>query len=274
MDTMKLNKIAAAVLLAGVVAMTTGFVTRLIHPAASGAHGGHGDEKRVLAAYAAEEGAATETASAPAGPEPIEGLLAAADPADGEKVFKKCQACHTDEKGGANKVGPNLYGIVGNDVATHDGFSYSGALLGVPGNWTYEALNEFLYNPKVHVPGTKMAFAGLRKAEDRAAIIALLRSLDDSPEPLPYGGGIRRAARPPVDPRVPAFAPALACRLADAARPILQGYYRQAIPVDGKADASPVTRADGETEAAPRSVLTAAAPDHGVLGEEHGAENV
>lgn len=77
-----------------------------------------------------------------------------------------------------------------------------------------------------------------------------------------------------MDPRVPAFAPALACRLADAARPILQGYYRQAIPVDGKADASPVTRADRETEAAMRAVLKAAAPDHGVLGEEHGAENV
>jgi len=188
MDTMKLNKIAAAVLLAGVVAMTTGFVTRLIHPAASGAHhgaAGHGDEKRVLGAYAAHDGAETETASAPAGPEPIEGLLAAADPADGEKVFKKCQACHTDEKGGSNKVGPNLYGVVGNDIATHDGFSYSDALQGLPGNWTYETLNHFLYNPKAHAPGTKMAFAGLRKAEDRAAIIALLRSLDDSPEPLP-----------------------------------------------------------------------------------------
>lgn len=188
MDTMKLNKIAAAVLLAGVVAMTTGFVTRLIHPAAGGGHHGeaHHDDKRVLAAYVVKDGAAAETKpAAPAGPEPIAGLLAAADLETGKKVFKKCAACHTDKKGGSNKVGPALYGIVGNDIATVGGFKYSGVLEGLPGNWDYAALNAFLWKPKVYAKGTKMAFAGLRKASDRAALIAYLRAQDDAPEALP-----------------------------------------------------------------------------------------
>ena len=186
MDTMKLNKIAAALLLAGVVAITTGFVTRLIHPAAGGHGAVHGDEKRVLAGYVKEEAASGhEVAAAPAGPEPIEGLLAAADVAAGKNIFKKCMACHTAEKGGSNKVGPLLYGVVGNDIATHEGFGYSDALQALPGNWTYDALNHFLFNPKAFAKGTKMAFAGLRKAEDRAAVIAYLRGQDDTPEPLP-----------------------------------------------------------------------------------------
>ncbi len=186
MDTMKLNKIAAAILLAGVVAMTTGFVTRLIHPAAGGGHGGDShDEKRILAAYVQEGESHGAAAEAPSGPEPIAPLLASADVAEGEKVFKKCQACHTADKGGANKVGPALYGVVGNDIATHDGFSYSDALQGLPGDWTYDALNHFLYKPKDYANGTKMAFAGLSRASDRAAVIAYLRSQDDSPEALP-----------------------------------------------------------------------------------------
>lgn len=187
MDTMKLNKIVAAVLLAGVVAMTTGFVTRLIHPGASSGHaeGGH-DEQRVLAAYVGEEHAAEEAKpEAPAGPEPVAGLLAAADLAKGEKLFRKCKACHSAEKGGANKVGPALYGVVGNDIASADGYSYSGVLEELPGNWDYAALNAFLYKPKAYANGTKMAFAGLKKAADRAAIIAYLRAQDDTPEALP-----------------------------------------------------------------------------------------
>ena len=119
------------------------------------------------------------------GREPIAGLLASADPAEGEKVFKKCQACHTVDKGGPNKVGPALFGVVGNDIATHDGFAYSDSLQGLPGDWTYDALNHFLWKPKDYADGTKMAFAGLRKPEDRANIIAYLRAQDDSPEPLP-----------------------------------------------------------------------------------------
>jgi len=190
MDTMKINKIAAAILLAGVVAMTSGFVTRLIHPAAGGGHHGeaHHDEKRVLAAYVKDGGEADpgHGAPKPAGPEPIAGLLASADLAAGEAVFqKKCKACHVADKGGANKTGPALFGVVGNDIAAHDGFKYSGALEGLPGDWTYAALNGFLFKPRAFAKGTKMSFGGIRSAQERAALIAWLRAQDDTPEPLP-----------------------------------------------------------------------------------------
>lgn len=187
MNSMTLNKIAAAVLLAGVVAMSTGLVTRLIHPAAAGGHGGdhHGDEQRVLAAYVQDDATASAVVKAPAGPEPIAGLLASADLDLGKKVFKKCGTCHTVDKGGPDKIGPALYGIVGNDIASHGGFAYSGVLQDLPGNWTYAELNAFLYKPKEYAKGTKMTFAGLRKATDRAALIAYLRAQDDAPEALP-----------------------------------------------------------------------------------------
>ncbi|MGZ0186627.1 MAG: c-type cytochrome [Alphaproteobacteria bacterium] len=186
MDSMKLNKLAAAILLAGVVAMTTGFVSRLIHPAAGGGHGAGHDEKRVLAGYVkADAGSDHSKPAKPAGPEPVAGLLAAADIAAGQKLFKKCKACHTAAKDGPNKVGPALFGVVGNDIASHGGYSYSKTLQGLPGNWDYASLNKFLFKPKVFAKGTKMAFAGLSKASDRAAIIAYLRAQDDTPEPLP-----------------------------------------------------------------------------------------
>lgn len=202
MNSMTLNKIAAAVLLAGVVAMTTGFVTRLIHPAAGGGHSaGHGDEKRVLAAYVKEDGADAGGPAKPTGPEPIVGLLAAADVAAGEAYFKKrCTACHVADKGGPNKVGPGLYGIVGNDIAAHDGFKYTDALTGLPGNWTYQELNKFLFKPKAYAKGTKMAYAGIKKPADRADVIAFLRSMDDAPEALPDPNAAPAAEPAPEEP--------------------------------------------------------------------------
>jgi cytochrome c len=112
-------------------------------------------------------------------------LLASADPADGEKIFAKCKACHTIEAGGENKVGPNLHNVVGADRASKDGFAYSSALTGLEGTWTYEHLNEFLENPKTYAPGTKMSFAGLSKPEQRAAVITYLRQNTENPPPLP-----------------------------------------------------------------------------------------
>jgi cytochrome c len=112
-------------------------------------------------------------------------LLAQASAKDGEKAFGQCKACHTTEKGGKNAVGPNLWDVVGRAKAGGQGFSYSSALAGKGGAWTYEDMNQFLANPKGFAPGTKMTFAGVRKSADRAALIVYLRGLSDSPKPLP-----------------------------------------------------------------------------------------
>ncbi|SFR96143.1 c-type cytochrome [Sphingomonas jatrophae] len=116
---------------------------------------------------------------------PIEFYLASADVAKGAEVFKKCAACHTDTKGGANGVGPNLWGTVGKPHGHVAGFPYSDALKSVPGNWDWTALNSWLTSPKKYAPGTKMTFAGLSKPEDRANVIAYLNSTSDSPLPMP-----------------------------------------------------------------------------------------
>lgn len=115
-------------------------------------------------------------------------LLASASAENGAKIFRKCHACHNAEKGAGAKVGPDLWNIVNADRASREGFSYSSAMKEKEGNWTYEALNEFLHKPRDYVPGTKMAFAGLKKVEDRADVIAYLRTLSDSPAPLPQSG--------------------------------------------------------------------------------------
>ena len=101
-------------------------------------------------------------------------------------MFGKCKACHNAEKGGANQVGPNLWGVVGRPIAQHEGFSYSQALSShAGGTWTYDELNSYLTSPKAWAPGTKMTFAGLSKPEERANVIAYLRSKSNSPPPLP-----------------------------------------------------------------------------------------
>ncbi|MGY9014945.1 MAG: c-type cytochrome [Rhodospirillales bacterium] len=112
-------------------------------------------------------------------------LIASASADRGKKAFKKCQSCHTTEKGGKNKVGPNLWGVVGKAKASTTGFKYSGALKGLGGNWTFADLDAFLTKPKAFAKGTKMTFGGVKKPEDRAALLALLRSLSASPQPLP-----------------------------------------------------------------------------------------
>jgi cytochrome c len=128
--------------------------------------------------------------AAPAGiPDEIDmkTIMNGADAVAGQKVFKKCAACHTNDKGGKNKVGPNLWNIVGDKVAANPGFAYSKAMIakGEAGDkWTFEELYRYLYAPKKHIPGTKMAFAGVKKDKDRADLIEYLRTLADNPLPV------------------------------------------------------------------------------------------
>ena len=118
-------------------------------------------------------------------PFPQADWVSAMDATKGAKVFKKCKSCHNVEPGGVHSTGPALYGVVGNDIASKDGFKFSAAMTGLEGNWTYEALDEYLKKPAKYAPGTAMNFVGLKKAEDRAAVIEYLRAADDSPEALP-----------------------------------------------------------------------------------------
>lgn len=178
MSGLELNKVAAGVLVAGLIAMVSGKVSDgLYHPV-------HEVEKRGFEVEVAEGSSAGAPVEAEK-PENILPLLASADVAAGEAFTKKCTACHTFEKGGPNRVGPNLYGIVGAKVAHLGDYSYSDAMAAHGGTWDYNSLSSFLKKPKAHVPGTKMAFAGISKEGDRANLIAYLRSLSDAPVALP-----------------------------------------------------------------------------------------
>ncbi len=115
----------------------------------------------------------------------IAALIAAADPEQGKKKSRKCAACHSFDKDGKNKIGPNLWDIVGQPIAAREGFNYSGALKGLGGDWTYESLDAFLAAPKTFARGTKMTFRGVKDETDRASLIAWMRSRSDNPAPLP-----------------------------------------------------------------------------------------
>jgi cytochrome c len=135
--------------------------------------------------------AATETTSAPAAAPAEEPLpdfgtvLASADAAKGQDISHRCEQCHDLSKGGPNKIGPNLYGVVGRARASHPGFDYSAAMKAKGGNWTFDELFRFLKSPQAYIPGTKMTFAGLRSEQDRVDLIAYLRTLSDSPVAIP-----------------------------------------------------------------------------------------
>lgn len=187
------NKILGAVLAVAVVVFAIDFVSGQVFDKAPPAVPGYVVDMSAapvaVAAATPAAGGAQTAAPAPAGASvaPIAERLASADAAAGEKSAKVCMACHSFASDGANKVGPGLFEVVNRKPGSHPGFKYSDAMaaFGEAHSWDYETLDVYLTNPKAEVPGNKMAFAGLKKPEDRANVIAYLRSLSANPAPLP-----------------------------------------------------------------------------------------
>ena len=177
MDALRFNKIAAALLSGILLIMVFGKIGNiLVNPETdiSNAYPIEVPEKNQIKSKVVEEVVI----------EPVLALLATANLESGQKISKKCVACHGFDSGGPNKVGPNLYNIVNKDQGKAD-YAYSKVLASLSGKWTYEELNKFLYKPKLYSKGTKMNYAGLSKTKDRANLIAWLRTKSDSPASLP-----------------------------------------------------------------------------------------
>ncbi|WP_432285172.1 cytochrome c family protein [Aminobacter sp. BA135] len=183
MDSFEMNKVLGGLLGTAFVVFSISLVSDAIFAAPV-------PEKPGFAIEAAEEGGAGAGGgeAAPAAV-PVAQLLASANAEAGAAVFKKCTACHSIEKGGPNKVGPDLWGVVNRPIASHEGFGYSGAMKefseGGKVVWDFEHLNHFLTSPKGFIKGTAMGFAGIKKDDERANLIAYLNSQSDSPAPLP-----------------------------------------------------------------------------------------
>jgi cytochrome c len=188
MDSFELNKIAGAVL--GTLTLTLGLVIAsegLFHSAPPEKAGYELPDEEVAAEGGGEEAAAVE---------PIAARLVSADAERGEAIARRCASCHDFQEGGPNKVGPDLYNVVNRPKASAPGFAYSAAMKEKGGEWSYENLDHFLENPKGFISGTTMSFAGLRRPDERAHLIAYLRTLSHSPAPLPEAPPPSDAAQP------------------------------------------------------------------------------
>ncbi|MGQ5701346.1 c-type cytochrome [Sandaracinobacteroides sp. A072] len=178
MDSYEWNKIAGWVLTAAIAVLGLSIITGYLFPTTAP------ETRAYVVEGVEEEGGAAGPAGA--AEQPIAVFLATADLAKGENQFKKCAACHTIDKGGANGIGPNLYGIVGAKHAHIAGFGYSDAMKSTGDKvWDWEGLSAWIANPRKYIPGNKMSFAGMGKPQDRADLIAYLNSKSDAPLPMP-----------------------------------------------------------------------------------------
>jgi len=182
MDSFEVNKIVGAVLMALLITTVIGHAGDILVPEPKA-----GQHIEIAGAPAgAPAGAApTQQASLPAELKPIEPFLAKANIDDGKKVANQCKVCHTLGKGEPARIGPNLYGVVGEKVASRAGFQYSDAIKKLGGDWSFDELNKWLDGPQKVAPGTKMTFAGIKDEQQRADLIAYLNSQSDAPQPLP-----------------------------------------------------------------------------------------
>ena len=179
MDSFELNKIIAAILMVALLVIGLGKITDTVFHVNKPEKPGYKIE--LESEITATKSKTVEVA------EKIDmiALMAQGDAVNGEKIFKKCAACHSINKGGANKIGPALYNVVGRAVGGVDDYKYSKALASYGKDWTFEELNGFLKKPASYLKGTKMSYAGLRKEKDRASVIKYLNQSSDSPKQLP-----------------------------------------------------------------------------------------
>jgi cytochrome c len=248
--SLEFNKVAGAFLGTLTFVMGVGFVAELIFEQEPPEKPGF--EVAAAEGEAQAEGGGEEAAAV----EPIAVRLAAADPAKGEGVAKACATCHDLSSANTNKAGPGLWNIVGRKPAGHEGFAYSPAMVeysNTHAEWNWENLDHFLASPKAEVPGTKMGYAGVKKPDDRASLIAYLRTLSDSPLPLPAADAAP-AAEAPAAPA--AEAPAAEAPAAEA--PAAEAPAAEAPAAEAPAAEAPAAPA-AEAPAAPAAEAPAPA---------------
>ena len=182
MDSFEINKIIASILLTALIIIGIGKIVDILFYV----------EKPKLSAYKIEgidqSGSGKEISAKTdeiVEAVDIKTLLAMGNMAHGEKVFKKCSACHMSAADGKNKIGPNLWGVIGRTAGAINDYNYSKAMKAYAKEWTFEEMNSYLIKPQAYIKGTKMAFAGLRKEKDRASVILYMNSKSSSPKPLP-----------------------------------------------------------------------------------------
>jgi len=181
MDSFEINKIIASVLLTALIVIGIGKLADVLFynekPKVS-AYKVEGVGESLVKEQSTEETKVVEVVN-------IKALLAMGDMAHGEKVFKKCTACHMIAADGKNKIGPNLWGVIGRKAGSITDYKYSKAMVAYAKEWTFEEMNSYLIKPQAYIKGTKMAFAGLRKEKDRASVILYMNSKSASPKAIP-----------------------------------------------------------------------------------------